>query len=195
VRSLSPEEAELWERVAATIRPLSREKHPKVAEIALSPHKRADAKTAISSPPQDVRYQRSGNAAATPLQGHSAPATLDSHWDRRLRSGAVNPDRILDFHGQTLDQAWHSIETALEQAIERGERVLLLITGHARSGEPPVARGKIRAVVHDWLAASRHAANIAAVRSAHRHHGGVGSLYVILRQSRRNSNAFLTLPI
>ena len=39
----------------------------------------------------------------------------------------------------------------------RGERVVLLITGHHRPGEPPVQRGRIRAAVHDWLAASRHA--------------------------------------
>ena len=62
------------------------------------------------------------------------------------------------------------------------ERVLLLITGHARPGEPPVRRGRIRAAVIDWLAASRHREQIAAVRGAHRRHGGGGSLYVILRR-------------
>ena len=60
--------------------------------------------------------------------------------------------------------------------------VVLLVTGHHRSGEPPVHRGKIRAAVHDWLAASRHASRIAAVRGAHRRHGGGGSLYIILRR-------------
>ncbi|MFL6784133.1 MAG: Smr/MutS family protein, partial [Sphingomicrobium sp.] len=51
-----------------------------------------------------------------------------------------------------------------------------------RPGEEPVQRGRIRAAVHDWLAASRHAPNIAAVRGAHRRHGGGGSLYLILRR-------------
>jgi DNA-nicking Smr family endonuclease len=36
--------------------------------------------------------------------------------------------------------------------------------------------------VHDWLAASRHAARIAAVRGAHGKHGGGGGLYIILRR-------------
>ena len=72
--------------------------------------------------------------------------------------------------------------TGLEQAIDRGDRVFLLITGHHRPGEPPVQRGRIRAAVHDWLAASRHAPRIAAVRGAHRRHGGGGSLYIILRR-------------
>lgn len=107
---------------------------------------------------------------------------LDGHWERRLRSGDVRPDRILDLHGHNLDGAWDAIDRGLELAIERGERIILLITGHARPGEPPVQRGKIRAAVHDWLAASRHAGRIAAVKGAHRRHGGGGSLYLILRR-------------
>ena len=82
----------------------------------------------------------------------------------------------------SLDGAWDAIDRGLEQAVNRSERVLLLITGHHRPGEPPVQRGKIRAAVHDWLAASRHAGRIAAVRGAHRRHGGGGSLYIILRR-------------
>jgi DNA-nicking Smr family endonuclease len=89
---------------------------------------------------------------------------------------------VLDLHGLSLDAAWDAIDAALERAIGAGDRVLLLITGHARPGEPPVQRGRIRAAVHDWLAVSRHAPRIAAVRGAHRRHGGGGSLYIILRR-------------
>jgi DNA-nicking Smr family endonuclease len=109
--------------------------------------------------------------------------TLDGSWDRRLRDGSVEPDRILDLHGMNLESAWRAIDFGLDRAIADGDRVVLLITGHHRPGEPPVQRGKIRAAVHDWLAASRHAARIAAVRGAHRRHGGGGSLYLILRRS------------
>jgi DNA-nicking Smr family endonuclease len=108
--------------------------------------------------------------------------TLDGSWDKRLRGGSVAPDRVLDLHGMSLDTAWQAIDRGLEQAICHGERVVLLITGHHRPGDPPVRRGAIRAAVHDWLAASRHSRNIAAVRGAHRRHGGGGSLYVILRR-------------
>ena len=71
--------------------------------------------------------------------------------------GQVEPDRMLDLHGHSLDRAWEAIDRALERAIASGDRVLLLITGHERRGEPPLERGRIRAAVHDWLAASRHA--------------------------------------
>ena len=100
-----------------------------------------------------------------------------------MRSGSVEPDRVVDLHGHSLDRAWDAIDRALERSIAAGDRVLLLITGHERKGEPPLERGRIRAAVHDWLAVSRHSPRIAAVRGAHRRHGEGGSLYIILRRN------------
>ena len=117
-------------------------------------------------------------------------ATLDGGWDKRLRSGSVEPDRIVDLHGHSLDRAWEAVDRALDRSIAAGDRVLLLITGHERKGEPPLERGRIRAAVHDWLTASRHSSRIAAVRGAHRRHGGGGSLYIILRRSQAVSTLF-----
>jgi DNA-nicking Smr family endonuclease len=173
VRQLSPEEAALWARVTASIQPLSREKS-KAQRIEKQGEPVASKQPARQPQPRSIR-------SASPPQ--SKPArTLDGTWDRRLRSGAVEPDHILDLHGMSLDSAWRAIDRALEQAINAGERIILLITGHHRPGEPPIERGRIRAAVHDWLAASRHAPRIAAVRGAHRRHGGGGSIYIILRR-------------
>jgi len=175
VRSLNPDEAALWARVAATIRPLSRETSaPKTPQ--------APDEKSVSAPQRPQRAPRPQPPSPAPKAG--VGTTLDGSWDRRLSGGSVEPDRVLDLHGMNLDGAWRAIDRSLEQAIASGERVLLLITGHHRPGAPPVERGRIRAAVHDWLAASRHASQIAAVRGAHRRHGGGGSLYIILRRAR-----------
>ena len=174
MRSLNPDEAELWARVTATIRPLSRDK----SELQ-QPEKPQEFKPKAIRPIQRPATQP--RATPVPIQER----TLDGSWDNKMRSGAIEPDRVLDFHGMNLDSAWTAIDRGLEHAIERGERVVLLVTGHHRPGDPPVQRGKIRAAVHDWLAASRHAADIAAVRGAHRRHGGGGSLYLVLRRKPR----------
>lgn len=179
MRKLSPDEAELWDRVTATIRPLHRDRPEPLAA--------PDPPSGPPRPliPDNVRRAppRSAPApAVTPRPRPLQSRTLDGQWDRRLRSGAVVPDQVLDLHGHHLDSAWTAIDRTLEHAVARGDRVVLLVTGHARKGEPPIARGKIRAAVHDWLAASRHADRIAAVRDAHRRHGGGGSLYLILRR-------------
>lgn len=178
MRSLSPDEADLWARVAATIRPLSREP----VETPAVPDSPEPPRRPKASPPQQQQPFRT-----KPKPVPHSTATLDSTWDRKLSSGSIAPDRILDLHGRNLDQAWRAIDDALEHAIANEERVMLLITGHARAGAPPVERGKIRAAVHDWLAASRHSGRIAAVRGAHRRHGGAGSLYIILRRPRPGS--------
>ena len=172
MRSLSPEESALWARVASTIRPLHREKNdPEAVQVAVEPRPKPLA-------PAPRR-------PAVPPEKRAVGTTLDGSWDRRLGGGSVEPDRIVDLHGMSLDGAWSAIDRALDLAIAHGERVVLLITGHQRSGEPPLRRGAIRAAVHDWLAASRHASDIAAVRGAHRRHGGGGSLYIVIRRKSR----------
>ena len=177
MRRLAADEAELWARVTATIRPLSRDKATE-PPIDTGPPPSATPVRPVRGRVPPARPDTPGPQARTTL----GEGGLDGHWDRRLRSGDVRPDRILDLHGHSLDRAWTAIDQGLERAINQGERVILLITGHARPGEPPIQRGKIRAAVHDWLAASRHAGRIAAVRGASKRHGGGGSLYLILRR-------------
>ena len=178
VRNLTPDEADLWAKVTASIRPLSRVPIAQEKAAAAPPPPEAKPTTAKPklTPPPPRRIP------PPPPPRRMISNTLDGGWDRRLKGGTVEPDRILDLHGHNLDQAWDAIDRSLETAIQRGERVLLLITGHARAGDPPVERGRIRAAVNDWLTVSRHSSRIAAVRQAHRRHGGGGSLYLILRR-------------
>lgn len=176
-RALNPEESELWARVTATIRPLSREP----LTDGPIPVAKAEAAPPPVAPPTKPKGPAPRRAAVPPPPPRPG-ITLDGTWDRKLRSGSIQPDRIVDLHGLNLDGAWRAIDLALERAEVAGDRVLLLITGHHRPGEPPVQRGRIRAAVHDWLAVSRHAGRIAAVRGAHPRHGGGGSLYIVLRR-------------
>ena len=169
MRSLSADEAALWARVAATITPLSRDK--------------SDSHTPVNHSKNTVKLPATKPVRAVPAsRRQTIGKTLDGGWDRRLAQGAVEPDRVIDLHGHSLESAWQTIDRGFEQAIAAGDRLVLLITGHRRAGDPPLVRGRIRAAVNDWLAASRHAGSIAAIRGAHRRHGGGGSLYVILRR-------------
>lgn len=112
---------------------------------------------------------------------------LDSHWDRRIARGGLDPDFTLDLHGHTLDTAFDRLGDGLAQARAMGARVVLLIAGKARPVEAAdrgTRRGAIRAKLLDWLAAGPHAEAIAAIRPAHRRHGGEGALYLVLRRGR-----------
>lgn len=111
------------------------------------------------------------------------PHNLDGHWDRRINRGGIVPDISIDLHDANLSRAHARLDGALDQAIAQNFKVILLVTGKPRahdraSGE---GRGAIAAVVRDWLAASRHARHISAVRNAHPKHGGSGALYIMLK--------------
>jgi DNA-nicking Smr family endonuclease len=167
-RRLGAEERALWRKVVESVRPLHG-----VAEALEEP---------ASAPPAPTAARPAGPIPAAARK--VAPGTtLDGTWDRRLSRGLVAPDRILDLHGHSLATAYGLLDHRLDQAIATGDRLLLLITGKPRSGGTE-RRGAIRAAVGDWLAASRHAAGIAAVRNAHPRHGGTGALYIVLRRRR-----------
>lgn len=179
-RSLAPDEAALWARVTATVRPLRAASAPAVAKpVPAKPAERQPvARTKAAPPPALPRVE----LPKRPQPG----VTLDGGWDKRLSRGMVSPDVTIDLHGHTLHSAHDLLDAALGRAIARGDRVILLVTGKPPrpESERPHARGAIRAAIGDWLAASRHASAIAAVRGAHPRHGGAGALYIVLRRPR-----------
>ncbi|MCW3835434.1 Smr/MutS family protein [Sphingomonas canadensis] len=185
MRRLSAEEAALWRRVAQSVTPLH---PPRPARTAAG----EGVAPAAAQPPAPAPRARSHPAPARPVQQPAAravpaaAATLDASWDRRLSRGLVAPESTVDLHGHTLGSAYDRLDRGLAHAIARGDRVLLLVTGKPPRPESqrPHARGAIRAAVGDWLAASRHAERIAAVRAAHPRHGGAGALYIVLRRDR-----------
>jgi DNA-nicking Smr family endonuclease len=179
-RRLSAEEAALWARVVATVEPLQ-------GKAFETPPQRTPAKAgAQEAAARDPGPRPSPGHTEEPGYGKGVrPAqtnTLDGSWDRKLTRGTVDPDLTVDLHGHTLDTAYRTLDAGLEQAVRRGARVLLLVTGKPR--DPGSGRGAIRAAVGDWLAASRHSADISAVRGAHPRHGGTGALYIILKRAR-----------
>jgi DNA-nicking Smr family endonuclease len=93
------------------------------------------------------------------------------------------PDVSVDLHDASLSGAYARLDGALEQAIAQRMKVVLLVTGKQRAHDRASGqgRGAIAAVVRDWLAASRHARSISAVRNAHPRHGGAGALYIMLK--------------
>ena len=174
MRRLGPDEQALWDRVIASVTPL----HPRASpsKPAPAPPEPAPAPPRIRTPPPEPRKN-----PPPPAPGN----TLDGTWDRRLSRGLVQPDATVDLHGHNLATAYALLDDRLDQAISMSARLLLLITGKPPTDDRrPVGRGAIRAAVGDWLAASRHASDIAAVRNAHPRHGGAGALYIVLRRKR-----------
>jgi DNA-nicking Smr family endonuclease len=179
-RTLAPEEAALWRRVVASVTPLHRQ-----PPATAAPPQPASG-TSRPAPPPPTAAPHPPRPASVPARSAAVRpgTTLDAGWDRRLARGLVQPESTVDLHGHSLASAHDRLDAGLEAAIRRGDRVLLLVTGKPprAESERPHARGAIRAAVGDWLAGSRHAGRIAAVRGAHPRHGGAGALYIVLRR-------------
>ena len=190
-RRLDPYEAALWKKVAATVKPIAR---APIASIPLAPA----APPTVRPPKPQPRVTappaaRPPSPLPPPRRTHQA-ATLDGHWDRRLRKGLVRPDMSIDLHGHTLASAQALLDDSIGRALFRGARVLLVVAGRLRPGADrlpqmhgdPRPRGAIRASLPDWLAFSPYADQIVALRPAHISHGGAGAVYVILRRGRED---------
>ena len=171
-RRLHPDESALWERVAASIRPLPGRVRP------------------IVGPAPRVVVEQPAPRAEAPKRAPAAnriavdAATLDGGWDRKMRTGRLVPDLTIDLHGYTRDRAHALLTRCIVDAATSGARVLLVITGKGardtdNSDRP---RGVIRASLRDWLQSSDLRPYIAALRPAHPRHGGGGAWYVILRR-------------
>ncbi len=189
-RGLTPGEQALWAKVADTVTPLPGRKVPILpGEPAPPPARAADP----AHHPHPAKPQPHPGLAPKGLRKTPMPAprhvpvggNLDSHWERRMKAGKLVPDLTLDLHDHSLDAAYTRIMAGLDQARSMGARVVLVIAGRERPVDPAdrsQRRGAIRAKLLDWLAASHHGDAIAAVRRAHRSHGGEGALYLVLKR-------------
>jgi DNA-nicking Smr family endonuclease len=190
-RRLSPGEAALWAKLAQTVTPLdpfrNRKRDPAPDKaVAAPPPPAAPAPPPPSSkagaPLHPVAAHR-----ASPSRAKDDKVGLDASWERKFSRGTLDPDFSLDLHGATLDQAYTRLMRGLTQAKAMQARVVLVVTGKARpieAADRGKARGAIRAKIVDWLGASEHAGDIAAIRGAHRRHGGQGALYIVLKRRR-----------
>lgn len=202
-RGLSVGEQAAWAHLAASVKPLPGKKRPVppapraeraeakpgagVGKIAPAPPGKfvKMAKVPPKPPIAKVRPPVHQPLAAPPPRARDDQSGLDSHWDRRVKGGRLEPDLTLDLHGHTLDTAYDRIMAGIDQARAMGARVVLVVAGRERPVDPAdrmAKRGAIRAKLLDWLAASRHAEAITAVRRAHIRHGGEGALYLILKR-------------
>lgn len=189
-RGLTTGEQAAWAHLASSVMPLPGKKLP-VPPAPPKPLVPAPAKPAVPPKPlkpakPQPRPQLYRPLAAPPPRAPAPQVGLDSHWDRRVKAGRLDPDLTLDLHGHTLTTAYDRIMAGLDQAQMMGARVVLVVAGRERPVDPAdrmAKRGAIRAKLLDWLAASRHADAITAVRRAHTRHGGEGALYLILKRS------------
>jgi DNA-nicking Smr family endonuclease len=123
----------------------------------------------------------------------TSPSGLDGRRRAKLKRGSLEPEARLDLHGLTETAAHHALTAFVHQAMRRGLRLILVVTGkgvgEGRDGaadRDPFARprGVLRQLTPRWLKEPGLARFVAEMTPAHRRHGGEGALYVYLRKPR-----------
>lgn len=201
-RRLTPEEQDLWRRVARRAEPLAKSARnvspelpsrksepspkttpPRVAPPALPDDFTLGARSGSQPFSHDLDRELSDRLRAAPLR-------MDAKTHRRMKRGVMKPEARIDLHGMTLAQAHPALIWFITSSRAAGKRLVLVITGkgkpsHYDDDPVPTPRGVLRRQVPHWLNAAPLSQAVQQVRPAHISHGGDGAFYVYLRKPGR----------
>lgn len=193
-RGLTPEDRELWSRVARTATPLEPKRRAALPDlapptrIAAAPLRKADA---VIPPGFSIGAKpgrpHSHDLAPSPAEAlANQPVRMDHKTHRQMSRGKMRPEAKLDLHGMTLAEAGPELTSFVLSCHARGFRLVLVITGKGSrdgiEGPLPVRRGALRHQVPYWLHAPPLSQVVQQVAPAHLRHGGSGAYYVYLRR-------------
>jgi DNA-nicking Smr family endonuclease len=188
-RSVTPEEADLWDRLTRSIEP-TRAK-PRVGRQSASEQ---PAPRGTAPPPKpEPKVLRTKPAPPPPARQPAPLADFDRRAARQVASGKVSIDARIDLHGLRLREARGDLRAFLVAAQARGARTVLVITGKGEvsserdnlaSALGTPQRGVLRRAVPQWLEEPDLRSVILGFTTAGTRHGGDGALYVHLRKRR-----------
>lgn len=174
----------LWDEVKQSVRALSQRKLPK---SIVRPQLKSESKgklvaEAIPLAPKKTVTQ------APPI------VALERRTVQRLGRGQLEPESRIDLHGETLETARHQLLHFIAHRRQRGEKIILVITGKGASSlarhtlhghthfHTPEREGKLRREVPLWFHEAQFRIHIVGFQPAHPRHGGGGAFYVRLRK-------------
>jgi DNA-nicking Smr family endonuclease len=191
-RGLTPDERDLWQRVARTTHAMHPD-HPRKTAPAPKP-----TLPEVAHPRPSLPAFRIGQATRKPA-GHdlapaiddalaSQPLRMDHGAFRNMTRGKLQPEGRIDLHGLTLAEAHPELVHFILNAQAAGRRLVLVITGKGKHKEDhgpiPVRIGALRHEVPRWLNQPPLRGAVLQIATAHLKHGGAGAYYVYLRRLR-----------
>lgn len=190
VKRLSSDDKILWDAVVRDVVPLN----PKVdsqldseacvavdVSPVLLPQLKPVQKLGVPAVRARQAADRGTDRGGASLQSlpHSSGRQVDAALKKRFEAGELPFDATLDLHGLTEDAAHQRFVIFLRQAIARGARMLLVITGKGRGGE-----GVLRRNLPVWCESPEFHNAVLRLSPARPQHGGGGAFYFLLRKKR-----------
>jgi DNA-nicking Smr family endonuclease len=182
-RTITADEAELWERATRSLDRVKAKPRPA----------RASATPAAGRPGPLVPRPPSGAAPSRDRKPSPPLAEFERRKARQISSGKIEVDARIDLHGLRQRDAHARLRAFLLEAHADGLRTVLVITGKGGEEQPDRLgdlagerqRGVLRRNVPHWLEEPELRAIVLSFTQAGVRHGGAGALYVQLRKGSR----------
>ncbi|MFY0693171.1 MAG: Smr/MutS family protein [Paracoccaceae bacterium] len=192
-RNLSPEERDLWSKVADSAKPLgpARKRVSDPAEIL---NTKPAPKKVASIPRFEIGQSQKTKPMAHDLSPslterlNAGPVQMDAKSFAKMKRGKIDPEGRIDLHGMTLSEAHPALLGFILNSHAAGKRLVLVITGKGKSkpgdGPIPARIGVLKHQVPQWLQQQPLKSVVLQVSQANLKHGGAGAYYVYLRRMR-----------
>ena len=186
-KRLSPEDARLWDKITAGIKPLPR--HPGTLSRAAQetkkhnsgPDKTLEIKAQGRGPSEYApRFELKDRAAQPEISAKRAP---DRRTAEKLKRGQMQIEAVLDLHGLRQHEARDHLQRFLGDSFRSGKRCVLIITGKGsimQGGD----RGVLRRMFPVWLSELPLSEIVLQHAQAKPKDGGAGAFYVLLRRPK-----------
>jgi DNA-nicking Smr family endonuclease len=182
-RDLGVEDRILWEAVARTVTPLDVRKADTAARSAagnpLPPAASPIATAGNEAPASNGAPLKPPPKHAAHHVARHAPDDIEPALLKRIAKGRLPVEARIDLHGMTQDEAHFLLHGFLAEAVARGLRTVLVITGKGRSLR---SEGALKRAVPMWLAQPGFVKMVSGHSDAAAGHGGDGAIYVRLRR-------------
>ena len=166
---------ELWEAVAASVKPLKGRKKTVFTEkkFRISAEKKLTVSVTplFREPDVDMRTFETLSAGDVHF--------MDKNTAERFKTGKMKIDAVLDLHGYVLDKAFEILKNFIYTQSRKAARCVLVITGKGLDGNSP-----IRLELPAWLNHIEIRSLIVSFTQACPKDGGKGAFYILLKRKR-----------
>ncbi len=175
------DDKQLWETVTSQIKPLKSIRYSGAMKRVPADRKNWPSRKITGRiETLDTGKSLLSPTKATPIDLREGEhAGLDKTTRKKLSSGNLPVEAILDLHGHNAQQAEIRLCAFIQRSANFGHRCVLVITGKGVRGE-----GVLRRYVPYWLKQPPLGDNVLAICNAKPKDGGAGAIYVLLRRTR-----------
>lgn len=189
---IPPEDKALWEWVTREDKPLERKHTRLTPDVTVSDmqENKNESELHQRGRKKDKAVPIEKSPAISPKTyphlSHGDSSAVDCKTAEKLKRGKFPINTRLDLHGCRQEKALQILRETIMQAHNKGQRVVLVITGKGKRSEDEI--GVLKQNVPRWLNLPDIRPYILMFDYAQPKDGGKGALYLLLRRKRHDGN-------